>query len=292
MLNIPLFAQSSACGEMIEIKYELNYPIVTKAPGVVKSFLHALGSDSTNYNLQENDIIKGIEYTDPVTATTIEHFFLKNFDLCTLDGWVSEDAPLKAIVVRDGSVETVICSIDELKRIHTNYSYTTKPVPILSYDSANLTFNFINPLKLSSDLINSSEVLLLDNPLKPHASSVSIGKISDSNFDICTTHLISANLANHLNKDYTHLDSNKVYLSLKDPKSHDVGYFEVKLFKDYWGTEINTIDKYTKKLIANLGYNSIEGTPVLKGSEFIGYVKVHDNFISSPKLKLVMIEGQ
>lgn len=161
MLNIPLFAQSSACGEMIEINYELNYPIVTKAPGVVKSFLHTLGSDSTNYNLQENDIIKGIVYTDPVTATATEHFFLNSFDLSTLDGWLSEDTPIKAIVVRDGNDKTVTSSINELKRIHTNYSYTTKPVAILSYDSSNLEFNFINPIKLSPDLIKSSEVSLL-----------------------------------------------------------------------------------------------------------------------------------
>lgn len=292
IFNIPLFAQPSACGEMIAINYELNYPIIKKTPGIVKTFfanLRPFSPHSSYSRLEKNDIVKGVVYTDPVTNMDTQLLFSDNFDLSTLNSWLSKDSTLTVIIERNGTTKSVACCISELNDITVDYSYTTEQVPILSYDSNNLEFNFINPFKISSDSIKSSEVLLLDNSASPN---IAIGKIQDASSSYCTTQLISSSASNQLLKDYSHLDSNKVYLALKDSKSANVNYFEVQLCEDIWGTEIKINDKYPNKLISKLGYDSIVGAPVLKGSNLIGFVKVHDMLISAPRLYLSLLANQ
>ncbi|OON93354.1 MAG: hypothetical protein ATN31_06580 [Candidatus Epulonipiscioides saccharophilum] len=271
---LPTNAQPKACGEMIEVHYELNCPVVTNTIGKAEFvFRNMFSSKKDDYHFIVGDIITNINLPEIDEDLNVSFYELINIKD------ISPSACAIVSVERNGSSKQFKTTFKELmaeiEHIAVSNEITSSPVPIYDFDIATMKFRFINPCKISENLLVSTNVYLINST---DFYDGIFGHLSDTRGDFCTFTLSDVNFIEYLAKDYSHLEIDKVYMPIENYKTDQIEYSEVILFETVFGnTKIKT-NPEAKQLLDKLANTTISGIPLIKNNQIIGFASTNTKF--------------
>ncbi len=271
---VPITAEPKACGEMIEVNYQLRCPVVTNAVGTAEVVLRNMFSiKKDEYHFAVGDIITNIMLPEVDEDVNVSFYELSN---------ISDIASTASVVVsveRDGNTKQIKMTFEELmteiEHIEVSNEITSFPVPIYDFDNATMKFRFINPCKISERLIESTTVRLINSTDFYEGIS---GNLTDTRADFCTFTLADTTFIEYLAKDYSHLEVDKVYIPLENYQTDQIEYSEVILFETVFGNTRIKTNLETKQLLDRLATTTVSGIPLIKNNQIIGFVSTSTNF--------------